>query len=122
MPYVKLIFPPPLSQLLMLFCLLLFTLFPGVNIGGAGSYVYDTPANNNASSTGVDSAAKAEEKKVFAPKAPSKGKCEHVFTHPVFTVSCGSISTESVEKKLFSRRVCPIRLRKAGREKLLLTQ
>ncbi|XP_059208532.1 cysteine-rich protein 2 isoform X2 [Centropristis striata] len=45
----------------------------GVNIGGAGSYVYDTPANNNPSPTGVDSAPKAEEKKVFAPKAPKAG-------------------------------------------------
>uniref|UniRef100_A0A8C9ZEP8 Cysteine-rich protein 2 n=1 Tax=Sander lucioperca TaxID=283035 RepID=A0A8C9ZEP8_SANLU len=44
----------------------------GVNIGGAGSYVYDTPANNNASPTSVDSAPKAEEKRVFAPKAASK--------------------------------------------------
>ncbi|KAA8581944.1 hypothetical protein FQN60_008684 [Etheostoma spectabile] len=46
----------------------------GVNIGGAGSYVYDTPANNNPSPTSVDSAPKAEEKRVFAPKAASKGK------------------------------------------------
>ncbi|TKS86945.1 Cysteine-rich protein 2 [Collichthys lucidus] len=44
----------------------------GVNIGGAGSYVYDTPANNNPSPTCVDSAPKAEEKRVFAPKAASK--------------------------------------------------
>uniref|UniRef100_I3IX68 Cysteine-rich protein 2 n=1 Tax=Oreochromis niloticus TaxID=8128 RepID=I3IX68_ORENI len=44
----------------------------GVNIGGAGSYVYDTPANNNLSPTSVDSASKAEEKRVYAPKAPSK--------------------------------------------------
>uniref|UniRef100_A0A3P9CB48 Cysteine-rich protein 2 n=1 Tax=Maylandia zebra TaxID=106582 RepID=A0A3P9CB48_9CICH len=36
----------------------------GVNIGGAGSYVYDTPANNNGSPTSVDSASKAEEKLV----------------------------------------------------------
>ncbi|KAM7376175.1 hypothetical protein PAMP_005920 [Pampus punctatissimus] len=46
----------------------------GVNIGGAGSYVYDTPANNNQPPTSVDSAPKAEEKKVFAPKAPSKAE------------------------------------------------
>ncbi|KAF0043972.1 hypothetical protein F2P81_003130 [Scophthalmus maximus] len=42
----------------------------GVNIGGAGSYVYETPANNNP--TGLDAVTKAEEKRVFAPKAPSK--------------------------------------------------
>ncbi|KAK7905157.1 hypothetical protein WMY93_017764 [Mugilogobius chulae] len=42
----------------------------GVNIGGAGSYIYEAPANNN--STNVDSAPKTEERKVFAPKAPSK--------------------------------------------------
>ncbi|KAG7237986.1 hypothetical protein INR49_031340, partial [Caranx melampygus] len=44
----------------------------GVNIGGAGSYVYDTPANSN--TTSVDSAPKAEEKRVYAPKAPSKAE------------------------------------------------
>lgn len=48
--------------------------FLGVNIGGAGSYIYDTPANNNAPATAVDSAPKTEEKKVFAPKPASKGK------------------------------------------------
>lgn len=56
----------------------------GVNIGGAGSYVYDAPANNNQSCSAVDSAAKSEEKRVFAPKPPSKG---------------GSRKTTSVEKK-----------------------
>lgn len=45
----------------------------GVNIGGAGSYVYDTPANNNQSVSAVDSAAKSEEKRVFVTKPPSKG-------------------------------------------------
>lgn len=49
--------------------------FAGVNIGGAGSYVYDTPANNNQSCSAVDSAAKSEEKRAFAPKPPSKGGC-----------------------------------------------
>ncbi|TWW71823.1 Cysteine-rich protein 2 [Takifugu flavidus] len=44
----------------------------GVNIGGAGSYVYDTPANNNPPPTCVDSASKTEEKRTFVPKAPSK--------------------------------------------------
>lgn len=43
-----------------------------MNIGGAGSYVYDTPANSN--TTSVDSAPKAEEKRVYAPKMPSKGE------------------------------------------------
>lgn len=51
------------------------TFFAGVNIGGAGSYVYDAPANNNQSCSAVDSAAKSEEKRVFAPKPPSKGGC-----------------------------------------------
>lgn len=53
----------------------LFTCLPvsGVNIGGAGSYVYDAPANNNAAPTAVDSAAKAEEKRNFAPKVAPKG-------------------------------------------------
>lgn len=62
--------------------------FAGVNIGGAGSYVYDTPANNNGSPTSVDSASKAEEKRAYAPKAPSKGKQESVFMLQI----CGSFS------------------------------
>ncbi|KAM6917737.1 cysteine-rich protein 2 [Lycodopsis pacificus] len=61
----------------------------GVNIGGAGSYVYDTPANNNPSATSVDSAPKAEEKRVFAPKAASK--------------AAGSITTFSGEANLCPR-------------------
>uniref|UniRef100_A0A3Q4GUV4 LIM zinc-binding domain-containing protein n=1 Tax=Neolamprologus brichardi TaxID=32507 RepID=A0A3Q4GUV4_NEOBR len=60
----------------------------GVNIGGAGSYVYDTPANNNVSPTSVDSASKAEEKRAYAPKAPSKA---------------GSITTFSGEANLCPR-------------------
>ncbi|XP_061651375.1 cysteine-rich protein 2 isoform X2 [Phyllopteryx taeniolatus] len=45
----------------------------GVNIGGAGSYVYDAPANNNVSPACGDSAPmQAEEKKTFAAKPPSK--------------------------------------------------
>lgn len=59
-------------QLLMFFLLP----FTGVNIGGAGSYVYDTPANNNPYPTSVDSGPKPEEKRTFVPKAPSKGKGE----------------------------------------------
>ncbi|CAL8273380.1 unnamed protein product [Merluccius merluccius] len=43
----------------------------GVNIGGAGSYVYNAPVNNNTSSA-VDSAPKGEEKRVYAPKASAK--------------------------------------------------
>lgn len=62
--------------------------FAGVNIGGAGSYVYDTPANNNGSPNSVDSASKAEEKRAYAPKAPSKGKQESVFMLQI----CGSFS------------------------------
>uniref|UniRef100_A0A4W6BP42 Cysteine-rich protein 2 n=1 Tax=Lates calcarifer TaxID=8187 RepID=A0A4W6BP42_LATCA len=58
----------------------------GVNIGGAGSYVYDTPANNNP--TSVDSAPKPEEKRVYAPKAASKA---------------GSITTFSGEANLCPR-------------------
>lgn len=44
-----------------------------MNIGGAGSYVYDAPANNNAAPTAVDSAAKVEDKRVCAPKVAPKG-------------------------------------------------
>lgn len=66
--------------------------FSGVNIGGAGSYVYDTPANNNPSPTSVDSSSKTEEKRVFAPKAASKGKWEMwACIHTVCTLNCGSI-------------------------------
>ncbi|PWA29717.1 hypothetical protein CCH79_00007995 [Gambusia affinis] len=57
----------------------------GVNIGGAGSYVYDAPASDN---TGGDSASKVEEKRVYAPKAPSKA---------------GSITTFSGEANLCPR-------------------
>ncbi|MED6237846.1 Cysteine-rich protein 2 [Ataeniobius toweri] len=60
----------------------------GVNIGGAGSYVYDAPANNSTSSTGVDSASKVEEKRVYAPKVASKA---------------GSITTFSGEANLCPR-------------------
>lgn len=49
-----------------------------MNIGGAGSYVYDNLSNNNQSPTSVDSAPKAEEKRVYAPKAPSKGELKNV--------------------------------------------
>lgn len=38
--------------------------------------MYDAPANDN---TGGDSASKVEEKRVYAPKAPSKGISDAVF-------------------------------------------
>ncbi|KAL7873330.1 hypothetical protein AOLI_G00124010 [Acnodon oligacanthus] len=45
----------------------------GVNIGGAGSYVYETPISNNPPPTTVDSAPKPEEKRIPATsKPPSK--------------------------------------------------
>uniref|UniRef100_A0A3P9JNM7 Cysteine-rich protein 2 n=1 Tax=Oryzias latipes TaxID=8090 RepID=A0A3P9JNM7_ORYLA len=61
----------------------------GVNIGGAGSYVYDAPANNNAAPTAVDSAAKVEDKRVCAPKVAPK--------------AAGSITTFSGEANLCPR-------------------
>lgn len=91
MPHVKLRFCPFFSSKSLMFIHLLCCTLSGVNIGGAGSYVYDTPANNNPSPTGVDSAPKAEEKRVFVPKAASKGKWEACF-HTEYTLNCGSIS------------------------------
>uniref|UniRef100_A0AAR2K262 Cysteine-rich protein 2 n=1 Tax=Pygocentrus nattereri TaxID=42514 RepID=A0AAR2K262_PYGNA len=45
----------------------------GVNIGGAGSYVYETPISNNPPPGTVDSAPKPEEKRIPATsKPPSK--------------------------------------------------
>lgn len=45
-----------------------------MNIGGAGSYVYDAPTGSNAPpAVGDDASGQAEEKKTFAAKAPSKG-------------------------------------------------
>ncbi|XP_061766405.1 cysteine-rich protein 2-like [Nerophis ophidion] len=46
----------------------------GVNIGGAGSYVYDTPANNinNIPTTGGDSSSSRAEEKTFSGKPLSK--------------------------------------------------
>lgn len=59
------------------------SVFLGVNIGGAGSYVYDTPANDNQSPTSVDSAPKADEKRVYAPKAASKGTFENMCIYDI---------------------------------------
>ncbi|XP_026883109.1 cysteine-rich protein 2 [Electrophorus electricus] len=45
----------------------------GVNIGGAGSYVYEAPANSNPPSATVDSVPKPEDKRLpAASRAPSK--------------------------------------------------
>lgn len=46
----------------------------GVNIGGAGSYVYEAPINKDPAPVTVDSAPKLEEKRFPAPsRPPSKG-------------------------------------------------
>ncbi|KAI2654520.1 Cysteine-rich protein 2 [Labeo rohita] len=42
----------------------------GVNIGGAGSYVYEAPANSSPPASIVDSAPKPQEKRVPAPSRP----------------------------------------------------
>uniref|UniRef100_A0A674EZV7 Cysteine-rich protein 2 n=1 Tax=Salmo trutta TaxID=8032 RepID=A0A674EZV7_SALTR len=53
----------------------------GVNIGGAGSYVYESPVSNNLACTDLDAAPKpAEEKKVFAPRAPVKASSITTFS------------------------------------------
>uniref|UniRef100_A0A8C9SB55 Cysteine-rich protein 2 n=1 Tax=Scleropages formosus TaxID=113540 RepID=A0A8C9SB55_SCLFO len=45
----------------------------GVNIGGAGSYVYEAPVNNAPASAPVEVAPKSEEKKASGPpRGPSK--------------------------------------------------
>ncbi|XP_029543510.1 cysteine-rich protein 2 [Oncorhynchus nerka] len=53
----------------------------GVNIGGAGSYVYEAPVSNNLASTDLNAPPKpAEEKKVFAPRAPVKASSITTFS------------------------------------------
>ncbi|XP_077096203.1 cysteine-rich protein 2 isoform X2 [Siphateles boraxobius] len=53
----------------------------GVNIGGAGSYVYENPANNSPPGCTVDSAPKAQEKWVPASsRLPSKAGCITTFS------------------------------------------
>lgn len=48
--------------------------YVGVNIGGAGSYVYENPTNNSPPGSTVDSAPKPQEKWVPASsRLPSKG-------------------------------------------------
>ncbi|MBN3311893.1 CRIP2 protein, partial [Atractosteus spatula] len=47
----------------------------GVNIGGAGSYIYDAPSNPPPASAPEESAPKTEEKKASAPpRGPVKGE------------------------------------------------
>lgn len=51
-----------------------FSAYAGVNIGGAGSYVYEAPINKDPAPATVDSAANPNEKWVPAPsRPPSKG-------------------------------------------------
>lgn len=58
----------------LLGCLSTLASCAGVNIGGAGSYVYEAPVNKDPVQATVDSAPKPEEKWVSAPsKPPSKG-------------------------------------------------
>ena len=49
--------------------------FSGVNIGGAGSYIYDKPQTEGQVPPGpIEHVSKVEEKKVSsAPRGPSKG-------------------------------------------------
>lgn len=49
----------------------IFASYAGVNIGGAGSYVYEAPVNKDPAPATVDSAPKPEEKRATRP--PSKG-------------------------------------------------
>uniref|UniRef100_A0A4W5K2P2 Cysteine-rich protein 2 n=1 Tax=Hucho hucho TaxID=62062 RepID=A0A4W5K2P2_9TELE len=53
----------------------------GVNIGGAGSYVYEAPLNNSPTPTDVDAPPKpAEEKVALAPRAPVKASSITTFS------------------------------------------
>ncbi|XP_073682888.1 cysteine-rich protein 2 [Garra rufa] len=61
----------------------------GVNIGGAGSYVYEAPANSSPPASTVDSAPKSQEKHVPAPSRPPS--------------KAGSITTFSGEANLCPR-------------------
>lgn len=48
---------------------------PGVNIGGAGSYVYDTPVNEAPAAVSMETNAKPPEEEKRAPaRGPVKGE------------------------------------------------
>uniref|UniRef100_A0AAY5K9C3 Cysteine-rich protein 2 n=1 Tax=Esox lucius TaxID=8010 RepID=A0AAY5K9C3_ESOLU len=51
----------------------------GVNIGGAGSYVYEAPANNTTTSVSMETEAKPEEKKAHA-RGPVKAASFSTFS------------------------------------------
>lgn len=63
-------------MLLLCFNLVAFIFVPsvGVNIGGAGSYVYEAPINKEPAQSTVDCAPKLEEKRApVSSRPPSKG-------------------------------------------------
>lgn len=46
----------------------------GVNIGGAGSYVYDNPVNEAPAAVSLETNAKPEEEKKAPARGPVKGE------------------------------------------------
>lgn len=48
--------------------------FAGVNIGGAGSYVYDAPANEAPAAVSMETLGKPEEEKRAPTRGPVKGE------------------------------------------------
>ncbi|CAF93748.1 unnamed protein product, partial [Tetraodon nigroviridis] len=62
-------FPPRLSAASFLVSVLFLCLYRGVNIGGAGSYVYDDPVNEAPAAVSMETSRNPEEEK----RAPARG-------------------------------------------------
>lgn len=52
----------------------MFVCILGVNIGGAGSYVYDAPVNEAPAAVSMETDAKPEEQKKAPARGPVKGE------------------------------------------------
>lgn len=55
----------------------MFACVSGVNIGGAGSYVYDAPVNEAPAALSMETDAKPEEQRKAPARGPVKGE-KHV--------------------------------------------
>lgn len=59
-----------------------------MNIGGAGSYVYDAPVNEAPAAVSMETEAKAEKEERKAPvRGPVKGEEEKLTEHQLFSIS-----------------------------------
>lgn len=66
-------FPPRLSAASFLVSVLFLCLYRGVNIGGAGSYVYDDPVNEAPAAVSMETSRNPEEEKRAPARGPVKG-------------------------------------------------